>query len=46
MSSVVGAGGWRREESGEDWLPRGDHEEGDRPLTFCGVDLVNYLAVL
>ena len=30
----MGAGAWRGEESGEKWLPRGDHEEGDRLLPF------------
>ena len=30
----MGAGAWRGKESGEKWLPRGDHEEGDRLLAF------------
>jgi hypothetical protein len=52
---LIGAGAWRGKESGEKWLPRGDHEEGDRLLAFLiartgyldrEVDLVNYLGAV
>lgn len=48
----MGAVAWRGKGSGEKWLPRGDHEEGNRLLAFLiartgylerEVDLVNYL---